>query len=479
MNPDPTPVQLDDIQAIVGSGLAGLRHARYWLLHVERPDDVRVWLRQLLDAGLVKSVADLGRGQGGSLHREAAMVAFSHAGLARLGVCEHDDHPFPSAFREGMDTPQREQLFADDPHAGWDWSDAAGSAFQAHLLVAHFWADGAVPDARLDAQALSAAGMRALQVRSCPSAFSTPAPGEATVMHEPFGFRDGIGQPVLHGFPRSRGECEAQRLAGERFDNRVVATGEFVLGYTNEYHEPAYCPDVQGWPQPPGAPRFGHNGSYLAVRQICQDVEAFKRFEQSVAIPEIGAKMMGRYSSGQTLVQHPRAPAEIDAFRYLVDDAHGFQCPRGAHARRANPRDGLASDVASGIAASKLHRLLRRGRVYASACAAQAAGAACNGDAARRGCGEGLLFIALNADLDRQFEFVQQRWIAGSGFGDLRDEQDPILGTSEQRCVTVQGLPVGTRIGPLPRFATVHGGGYFFLPGLKALRFVAEPGGAG
>jgi len=35
---------------------------------------------------------------------------------------------------------------------------------------------------------------------------------------------------------------------------------------------------------------------------------------------------------------------------------------------------------------------------------------------------------------------------------------------------------VDRRIAGLPRFVTVHGGAYFFLPGLRALRYIADVG---
>ena len=112
---------------------------------------------------------------------------------------------------------------------------------------------------------------------------------------------------------------------------------------------------------------------------------------------------------------------------------------------------------------------------YAEGCVAAASAQTCDGNDARRaeGCGKGLMFLALNADLDRQFEFVQRSWIAGSRFGDMSDEQDPILGTVRGRTFTVQGHPAGACVGPLPRFTTLRGGGYFFVPGLAALKFIS------
>ena len=219
-------------------------------------------------------------------------------------------------------------------------------------------------------------------------------------------------------------------------------------------------------------------GSYLAVRQIAQHVQVFNDFVAAHPALNMGEAFVGRdRAHGRSPLGIAQPPSEVDAFRYLQTDAQGFECPRGAHVRRAHPRDALARSVQEGIATSKIHRLLRRGRVYTESCARGGAVDACAGRAAQRDgaqpCGRGLMFVALNADLERQFEFVQRSWIAGSRFGDLSDEQDPLLGTAANRAFTLQGCPVGQRIGALPRFTTVLGGGYFLAPGLGALRLLA------
>jgi hypothetical protein len=41
----------------------------------------------------------------------------------------------------------------------------------------------------------------------------------------------------------------------------------------------------------------------------------------------------------------------------------------------------------------------------------------------------------------------------------------------------VAGTPVRTRVTELPSFITVLGGAYFFLPGLRTIRFLAALGG--
>jgi putative iron-dependent peroxidase len=290
------------------------------------------------------------------------------------------------------------------------------------------------------------------------------------------------------------------------FEDRTVASGEFLLGHVNEYGEIARCPDAR-WKIAGGkmAERpFGLNGSYLVVRQIEQAVEKFLDCERanpsapretvagaagappaqpspvSVA-PSVGEKMIGRKRDGSSLVQCPMAVPEIDAFRYRVNDADGFQCPAGAHVRRANPRDLLGWDVESGITASKLHRLIRRGRVWAKTDCANPGGANCGDKEHRdpdsdRRCGQGLVFIALNADLERQYEFIQQNWMMNRRFGNLSNEQDPILGNASPRRFTIPAIPVGKALAGadgLDNFTKVIGGGYFFLPGLAALGFIA------
>lgn len=494
----------DDIPAIVGTGLPQLRRARYLLVQIADARAARSWLRALMASDVVHSLARVrARNQPKKkVGREPApakpsrdvaqmvTVAFSHAGLMALGVKEDARFPFPTPFRAGGASALRRQLLGDAQEPAWQWGDVASdTGFEAHLFIAHYWSEqlAGEPLGLLDPARLPA-GLRALSISSCPSYIASPDAPEPAVF-EPFGFRDGIGQPVIDGMGLSSAEKKSKQASGRLFDDRLIQPGEFVLGQLNEYGERSYCPNVEGWPREASATGgFGRNGTYLAVRQIEQHVAVFNQFTASHARPLLGDMMVGRRkpgaacpkdAAGYSVLDSARPPSEIDAFRYLTLDADGLECPRGAHARRANPRDALAAGVKVGIADSKLHRLLRRGRVYAEGCSQGASGAdVCAGHAAGREgdtpCGRGLMFVALNSDLERQFEFVQKSWIAGPRFGDLADEQDPLLGTDPDRAFTVQGCPVGERIGPLPRFTTVRGGGYFFAPSLTALRWLAQ-----
>ncbi|MEO6601651.1 MAG: hypothetical protein ABIQ16_17375 [Polyangiaceae bacterium] len=95
---------------------------------------------------------------------------------------------------------------------------------------------------------------------------------------------------------------------------------------------------------------------------------------------------------------------------------------------------------ALGLASSRAHRLLRRSRRLS----------------------DGLWFMALNASIRRQFEFVQQSQCNEPGLG---GERDPFIGRRPGRAADES------------RQFRVRGGAYFFLPGIRALNYLVEPGG--
>ena len=91
------------------------------------------------------------------------------------------------------------------------------------------------------------------------------------------------------------------------------------------------------------------------------------------------------------------------------------------------------------------------------------------------GAERGLHFLCLNADLERQFEFIQHTWIGNPTFDGQYDAPDPLLGgrLAGAAMFVEQGQPVRRRWHGLPSFVRVRGGAYFFLPGLRALRHLA------
>ena len=78
------------------------------------------------------------------------------------------------------------------------------------------------------------------------------------------------------------------------------------------------------------------------------------------------------------------------------------------------------------------------------------------------------------ADLKRQFEFAQNVWANDTSFHELANERDPIIGNNDGTLdYKIPRRPIRKTITGLPAFTTVRAGAYFFLPGLRALRFLA------
>jgi hypothetical protein len=86
--------------------------------------------------------------------------------------------------------------------------------------------------------------------------------------------------------------------------------------------------------------------------------------------------------------------------------------------------------------------------------------------------------MALNASISRQFEFVQQQWIAYGNDAHLGNEKDLLMGShSEGEKYMIQGDTSSANppfmCTNLPNFVELRGGEYFFLPSITALGMIA------
>jgi Dyp-type peroxidase family len=256
---------------------------------------------------------------------------------------------------------------------------------------------------------------------------------------------------------------------------------------------PASAPGAGALPRDPagsGRADLGRNGTYLVVRQLRQDVAGFWRYLESAtrhpdgsadaaAKIRLGARLVGRWPGGAPLVLSPDRddPALSSAtdFGYYAADPDGLRCPIGAHVRRTNPRDSLDPDPGSqkSIDIGNRHRLLRRGREYGPVASADQLASGVDD-----GIERGLHFLCLSANIARQFEFIQHTWVNNPKFSGLYQDADPLVAARRDGadCFTIPGQPVRTRLTALPQFVTTRGGAYFFLPGLKALRYLAGLG---
>lgn len=502
-------VDYTDLQGLLRFGYKRMTRASYALLQVKNAVAARAWLRTV---PVTNAVA----------HKPppttALHVAFTAPGLRALHVPESVIAGFSHEFRAGM-TQERHARGLGDVASNapeyWYWG---GPANEAHLVVLLF----AEPDCfEAFVQGITGTGAWA-------EAFTEPHWLETGNLDgvEPFGFSDGSSQPQIDW-------AQQRRLGGIHYDySNVVALGEFVLGYRNEYGKftdrPLLDPDAASADLLPAldAPEkkdLGRNGSYLVMRQLEQDVRGFWQFVyqqangNATAAQTLAEAMVGRTRAGDPLVPIQTQPIpgigpdpeQIRQNQFTFDqDPAGARCPFGAHVRRANPRTtdfpgrptgllkklltmlgfgppGFRADLMSSV---RFHRILRRGREYGRELKPEDAFAPTSPDDPARDpapdSGRGLHFICLNANISRQFEFVQNAWMASSKFSALTGETDPLLGNRQP----LPGCPVTSaftvqrdgalrrRMTGLPQFVTVRGGAYFFLPSLRALRYIAGMG---
>jgi hypothetical protein len=85
----------------------------------------------------------------------------------------------------------------------------------------------------------------------------------------------------------------------------------------------------------------------------------------------------------------------------------------------------------------------------------------------------GVCFVGLNTDLSAQFELTQRWWLLEPRYSGLFGELAPIAVRSARGGAPGSELSASRGLGA-PRSLDVVGGAYFFLPSLRALRYLAE-----
>ncbi len=471
-----TKLESNDIQSIAFGGLGFMRFGACLLFQLsEDRSAAQNWLRQLLP--------DIAFNDAHRLQREAVIIAaFGPHALIKFDLPEACVTQFPAAYLDGMATPDRARILGDvgdNAPGNWYWGRETPDV----ALLVYGTSPQALAQlqARITQQAAQHGHARLHQIdlKEIP---------ENKKSEEPFGFVDGVSQPVISGTHRA--------LRG-RDPQHVVEAGEFLLGYPdnrgNHPPGPRLSPLLDPNNRLPIAaasedfttnivdqPRdVARNGTFLVIRQLEQNVAAFddycrqeaERLQHRLPPPYqvtadfIAAKLVGRWQDGSSLVRYPYRSRTADNpgagpdndFLLGREDPEALRCPFGAHIRRANPRDSFDPGSPEQLTISNRHRLLRVGRQYQP----------------QAGHNPGLLFMCLNGDIERQFEFIQQTWLASPSFHGLSSEQDPIVGDGASGTgFTIPSRDGPLRLKPLPRFVTTLGGGYFFVPGKRLLSFL-------
>jgi deferrochelatase/peroxidase EfeB len=502
-SPRPAPtIEYSEVPTLVLGGLRRLRFGKCLFLKLSsNAAKNKAWLKQI--EPLIS--------YGDSLSANSAhVVAFSQSGLRKLGLEDRHIATFPVPFQHGSAAPWRARALGDtDANAPehWKWGNSAHEADAVMLIYAG-------DPGTLTKIVASRTGEFKKSTHAITYKIDfDPLPDRNDPIKEPFGFVDGISNLSIRG---------VGRWMLEKNRNQLVEPGEIILGYPDnsgylpvsptvassddpENILPAPSPDPArllqeppperpdfSMPQPTGQRDLGFNGTFLVVRQLEQDTAGFDAFLDEAAkalkndphvpsgqlIPTkawktpiqdwIAAKLVGRWKDGTSLVRHPHRPGTVrnekekpdNEFLLGAEDPTGLRCPFGAHIRRANPRETFAPGSQLQLSITNRHRIHRIGRSYKP----------------QNGLTKpGLVFMCLNADIERQFEFVQQTWVLGRSFNGLENEVDPIIANkSAPHSFTIPTANGPLRLKGLKDFVKVRGGGYFFLPGKRAIRFLAH-----
>jgi len=451
---------LHDIQDNVVAPIL-MRYGRHLFLKFTDGTNARAWLRNMFE------LVNTRREEHGT--RFTVNIGFTYEGLKALGLSQRSLDSFPEAFRVGM--RGRANAVGDvGPHAPEHWEGGLGGP-DIHAMA---WIRTDSDQGREEATGIVRSEMDAIggvEVQFVQDTMALAHSNGIGSEGEHFGFADPISQPPIEGADAPAYPGDGVLEADGTW--RSLKPGEFLLGYEDE----AGAEGIQT-PEPR---ELRLNGTYMVFRKLYQDVAAFRRYLPAAGKALyrsddqhhqelVAAKMMGRWRSGCPVDLSPDKddpaiaadPQRRNNFSYAGDDA-GLRCPLGSHLRRTNPR----ATTLKRATAVRRHRLIRRGVEYGPHLA--------DGALEDDGVDRGLINLFIQADIERQFEFVQREWMNGGEFIGLDpNDHDPITGVGgEGSQLTVPGAKQPFLF-DLPTFVKVKGGEYLFVPGLKALEGLIE-----
>lgn len=447
-----------DIQGFVLRGYA-FPFARYMFLEILDSDRGRKFIDSLLGQITTGEHWDAGKPEW------TLNIAFTHKGLVNLNLPDPSLLSFPVEFIQGMKA--RKEILADtgknDPQ-NWDavWREGKVDIWLAvNSKTRETLEERCAELARLMSES---GGARLLDKQD---AGALLIDGKFTP-NEHFGYRDGFGNPDYLGVERDSQPGQGKLTKDGKWV--PLATGELLLGYADEAGE---------LPVAPIPHLLASNGTFMVYRKMHQNVKSFRDYleakgrEYAGGKEKLASKFIGRWRDGTPVELSPDKPDSVlvqDKGRNVNftfgQDGDGARCPIGAHIRRTNPRDAFGFN---GQLINR-RRITRRGLPYGPYVPET--------QPVDDKDEHGIIFMALNASLFRQFEFVQQQWVEYGNDAHLGNDKDMVIGNHGGKGrYTIQGN--GDAMNPpficseLPNFVELRGGDYFFLPSMTALRMIA------
>ena len=435
-------LEFDDIQHILLTRTPALT-GQYIFLSFRTAEAGRAWLSAVLDKVVSAAGVDT------KTDNRWVSVAFTWNGLRALGVDEASLATFPEEFRQGM--AARAEVIGDTgENSPENW--VGGLASPRLHAIAILFARDETERKRCNTEHAKLLGKcEGVEVLSTLDLQAVPP---FTHAHDHFGYHDRLSQPVIEG----SGDTPTPGSGAP------LKPGEFILGYPDENGPPYNLPQPE---------ILSRNGSYMAYRRMVEHVGKFRDFlREHGKTPEeqelIAAKLMGRWRSGAPLSACPEKddPAlgadmqRNNDFNYAqrgparLRRAAGLAHPPDESARHGGEHEPPSDDPPR----RHLWPYLPE-------------------DKPDDGQERGIAAFIICASLVRQYEFAQNVWANDKNFHELGNERDPVVGNHDGTLeYKIPKRPIRKTIKGLPAFTTVKGGAYFFLPGLKALRYLATPG---
>ena len=513
-------IDLPDIQGniVKAYGRYGFPIARYVLYQVEDATKGRKFIEKVTP--LVTTSVPWSEDSPLKVPPVAVNIAFTYQGLKHLDIPDDTLHGFPDEFAMGMKA--RRDIIGDtgpNHYKHWDpvWNDPADELSQnIHILIGI----NAKEEGPLEAAYQQICNIMAATGGVTQLAGHRGANGTSDLPYQPavasdsnrehFGYADGISTSYFEGCRENpRYVVGGGKPTGLDPTTAAgwapLAAGEFVLGHADE---------SGAYPEAPGPPLFSRNGTYMVYRKLHQNVATFRAFikaegEKFGSVEAFAAKLSGRWRNGAPLTtfsteesanrfvaelgalldkarQGQATAAEnarlselrlkLTAYDYN-DDTDGAKCPFSAHIRRTNPRSALQFGQNKPFdtpgALSNRRRVLRRGLPYGE-----------SSENTTDADDHGVIFMIVNADLSRQFEFVQEQWINYGNDFRLSNDQDALLGNNGfnengrgRGRMLIEGDAVTQKppyfCSGVPTMVETRGGDYFFVPSMTCLRMIA------
>ncbi|MEO1372982.1 MAG: Dyp-type peroxidase [Cyanobacteria bacterium J06635_10] len=383
-----------------------------------------------------------------------ANIFFSRKGYEAL-LFDPFDVPKDQPFTMGMKNSRIQEMLK-DPEVK-DWEQGYQNDIHALILIAYH-------DENKLSQAVEQITQELRQVAEIvhrEDGFVLRNEDNQVIEH--FGFVDGVSQPLF--LKRDIVKARTKDCDFSQWDSRASLDILLVKDY-NGKTEDSY-------------------GSFLVYRKYEQNVPLWKEYVQELTkklgknpddkdnLLYAGAIVMGRFPDGTPVTQSDiptHADTPTNNFNYDAD-IKGMKCPFQAHTRKTNPRGDTARVESSqnddvDFAIEKNHRIARRAISYGEK------------DIEKTKCtGSGLLFLCFQANIDNQFNFIQQRWANPDRFVKVGVGCDPLIG--QPGCT--QDSPVqhkwpkkwgeaDTVDYPFQKSITMKGGEYFFAPSISFLQ---------